>query len=67
MSKSYSLINIFNDSEFNEIYSIADKADSLKEANEQLHTYFVTLDSLKQRGFSPKDMAAHVSQLLTKL
>ena len=67
MSKSYSLIKIFKDSEFNHIYAIADKAGSLKEAKEQLHTYFVTLDSLKERGFSAKDMAFHVSQLLAKL
>lgn len=67
MSKSYSLINIFTDAEFNQIYSIADSSSSLKEAKEQLHKYFVTVDSLKERGFSAKDMACHVSQSLKKL
>ena len=67
MSKSYSLSNVFNEQEFNQIYKIVDGSDSLKEAKNALHEFFTTLDSLKERGFSPKDMAFHVGEQVKSL
>ena len=67
MSKSYSLSTIFNEQEFDQIYKIADSANSLTEAKERFHEYFSELPALKERGFAPKDMAFHVGEMVKQL
>ena len=67
MSKSYSLSTIFNEQEFSQIYKIADSCNSLKEAQDAFHEFFTTVDTLKERGFSAKDMAFHVGEQVKEL